>query len=568
MDVNSVPKECIFCERVFRKRKRLFQYVVSAKTEGKMDRIYQILRIEGRAHKFDKIQGAQYVNYHQTCLSEYEHKLFYTDHPKKTSDNNTSNVWTYRRGIHEKSFARVKQYVQEALIDAKGVRHLAEVYNVYSSMFQEENTERRANLNHTVYAPHHLLKKILHAFPDLTKSTYKNRTYLNRKDLSIEELHKFGFTPQDDFLSKIRSVAFELRRKVMDVEKRYLPKNNISVPNIIEGECDIPTELHTLISCLLFGPRATDNERKEVKVNSICSSIIFSMTNGNVKPSSCLSLGLVAKSLTGSRRIIEILNRLGHCVSYTVVEGLETELAYGGAAETKILPHGLIANSDLRTHVAFDNFDKYVETSTGKDTLHDTVGIVYQNRTRAPVAESVPNGHPINSTADSKRRRRTYISSFDNLVEEYTSKGRPPPPLTGKIQVAPHNLPISTNLNHLWMFSHALGIGETFRWSAWNSRRTMDPNPLQNIGYLPNLNMSPTSDAVVCKTLKTALAIAEECGQKYIIVTYDLAIAIKAFRIKADMSPTFDNIFIALGAFHIQLSFFKVINKSESIIND
>lgn len=70
--------------------------------------------------------------------------------------------------------------------------------------------------------------------------------------------------------------------------------------------------------------------------------------------------------------------------------------------------------------------------------------------------------------------------------------------------------------------------------------------------------MSPTSDAVVLKTLKTALAIAKECGQQHIIVTYDLAIASKAFKIQADMSPTFDNVFIALGAFHIQLSFFKV----------
>ncbi|GFS49548.1 hypothetical protein TNCV_2968411 [Trichonephila clavipes] len=29
--------------------------------------------------------------------------------------------------------------------------------------------------------------------------------------------------------------------------------------------------------------------------------------------------------------------------------------------------------------VAFDNFDRYVGTLTGKDTLHDTKGIIYQN---------------------------------------------------------------------------------------------------------------------------------------------------------------------------------------------
>ena len=29
--------------------------------------------------------------------------------------------------------------------------------------------------------------------------------------------------------------------------------------------------------------------------------------------------------------------------------------------------------------LSFDNYDRYVETLTGKDTLHDTVGIAYQN---------------------------------------------------------------------------------------------------------------------------------------------------------------------------------------------
>ena len=30
------------------------------------------------------------------------------------------------------------------------------------------------------------------------------------------------------------------------------------------------------------------------------------------------------------------------------------------------------------TGLAFDNYNHFVETSTGKDTLHDTVGMAYQ----------------------------------------------------------------------------------------------------------------------------------------------------------------------------------------------
>lgn len=31
------------------------------------------------------------------------------------------------------------------------------------------------------------------------------------------------------------------------------------------------------------------------------------------------------------------------------------------------------------TGVAYDNVDSFVQTRTGKDTLHDTVGIIYQD---------------------------------------------------------------------------------------------------------------------------------------------------------------------------------------------
>ena len=48
------------------------------------------------------------------------------------------------------------------------------------------------------------------------------------------------------------------------------------------------------------------------------------------------------------------------------------------------------------TGVAFDNFERFVETLTGKDTLFETVGIAYQS--------SIQQLHPfLNNSADSSR---------------------------------------------------------------------------------------------------------------------------------------------------------------------
>ena len=39
----------------------------------------------------------------------------------------------------------------------------------------------------------------------------------------------------------------------------------------------------------------------------------------------------------------------------------------------------MLPDSSLTVDIAYDNFNQSVETLSGKDTLHDTVGIVYQS---------------------------------------------------------------------------------------------------------------------------------------------------------------------------------------------
>lgn len=536
------------------------QVALRTKSSTKKSRIFEILRIENLTLKLERIEGANAISYHASCLAKYENKLIFQDRQRcKDGDVSLLNDWVYRRNIHEKAFKKMTEFIEENLMKEKEIHMLADIYNLYLTLFEEENTERRMNLNHTSsYTRYHLLKKILEIFPNVTKSVYKNRIHLHRKDLSLDEIYSIGFERAGNSLSKIKLMAFDIRRKVMEMDKRHLPKNNIMLKNIFEGECSIPNELYVLIKSLLSGPRESRNERKDIKIDSICSSIIYSMTNGTVKPSTSLSLGLVTKSVTGSRKMVEILNRLGHCVSYNVVEELETELAYGSSAHEHILPYGLINNPNLRTHVAFDNFDKFVETSSGKDTLHDTVGIVYQNIVEGEKNMDACVPRTNNKTIEQGQRRRKYYSSFDNSIVPYAKGSQILPCLTGANYEIPGSLQIATDLNHVWMLFHALKIDRATRWFAWHSERVIDKNPMQIIGYLPNINMSPTSDAVVLKTLDTALTIAEECHQKYIIVTYDLAIACKAYRIQADLSPKFDRVFITLGSFHTELSFFKV----------
>ena len=77
---------------------------------------------------------------------------------------------------------------------------------------------------------------------------------------------------------------------------------------------------------------------------------------------------------------MEILNRMGHCVGYSTVEELETELTFEANKNSKQTSFRMKTTSELNTGTACNNFDRFVETKSGKNILHDTLGTAYQMR--------------------------------------------------------------------------------------------------------------------------------------------------------------------------------------------
>lgn len=406
---------CIFCNRATRVRNGNRQKTTKATTEAKKRKIFDVLRAKNEAHKIAEIENMEYFNYHLTCLAEAEHKL--------CSTNKVAKETTIRQKIHLLALAKVQENIIVTLIDKSEVRAFTDVYQHYSSIFEEEKPEAGSGSYLPLFQPQTLLAKILESFPILTKTSIKNRNYLHKRDLTVEEIHTKSFQRREDLMIRIKKTAFEIRKIVKDMNKRDLPKNNLTLKHVLEGECDIPIELFTLIECLVKGPKGQTSDRKNMKISSICNSIIFTMSNGEIKPASCMTLALTTKSITGSRKMLNILNRMGFCISYTVTEEIETELAYGCSQQSSILPYGLTPSPIQCTHVAFDNFDRYVETSSGKDTLHDTVGIIYQN-TSSDVNMEAINANVISSNDDNnlgemQQRRRKYLTPFDYSVEPY-----------------------------------------------------------------------------------------------------------------------------------------------------
>ncbi len=86
-----------------------------------------------------------------------------------------------------------------------------------------------------------------------------------------------------------------------------------------------------------------------------------------------------------------------------------------------------------------------------------------------------------------------------------------------------------------------------------------DNLPRTIIAYMDPISLPPTRNDVVRETMERSVKVAQETNQGYAVVTYDLAIALKAYSIQALQAPTFDKLIILLGNFHFELAFFGAV---------
>lgn len=360
-----------------------------------------------------------------------------------------------------------------------------------------------------------------------------------------------------------------LRQSVKKIPIKKLPAN-ITVQNLKEGEGSVPQTLSDFYFTLISG---NNNKRKKSpkcirQVQSFCEDVMYSIHNGKIKTSKHIVLGLTLKSVTSSRKVIDIIHRYGHCISYPGIEELETEATYASIKKSSLCPETIDKNPNLCTGVAYDNFDRFVETGSGKDTLHDTVGIIYQNidldNTHSSQLSNVLSPNDEEASSTKKRRRRT----FETIVTDEVSYPKKPK-MTENLQIAVHevqnlqpvNFKLYNIIDAILMISHALQIPKVPMWVGFNSVISDDAHPKQKISYLTPINSSPTNKSVVLETMKQSQKICQDLQQTSIQVTYDLAIAKVALQIQATEKPTFDNLFIHLGPFHIMMAYFKVLGK-------
>ncbi|KAJ8023701.1 hypothetical protein HOLleu_36211 [Holothuria leucospilota] len=216
---------------------------------------------------------------------------------------------------------------------------------------------------------------------------------------------------------------------------------------------------------------------------------------------------------------------------------METEFAFSIVSSDDVVPDGIQLSPALATATVWHNNDKKIETLDGKDTYHATVGHTYQN--------IVPNNViPENTVATVRegRNRRRFTGNDQDIppfqkslnTAQFTSgaaneENNSETTINSAQREVMEKVP-QKPLDFYWLWKSYDRI--TPLHAGVLSQYISDTLPVQRICYMDSISRSPTNNDVVKETMMRSLRVARKTGQMFAIVTYDLAVARKAYAIQ------------------------------------
>ena len=195
---------------------------------------------------------------------------------------------------------------------------LKDSFNNYVSILEDMETENLV----ASYTAQKLEEKLKLHFKEriiIHKGKYKrDGNLIYNSNITLEEALQLADLQKLKLDQRIKDVTFTLRAIIKNTTRTNLPSSGITFDDIIDGEVQIPEQLTQFFTHLVSPDhRSHESTSKIRRVESLAAGTVFSVTDGRKKCSKHLKLGPAVKSMTRTKKLIGMLNRYGHCVSYT-----------------------------------------------------------------------------------------------------------------------------------------------------------------------------------------------------------------------------------------------------------
>lgn len=308
----------------------------------------------------------------------------------------------------------------------------------------------------------------------------------------------------------------------------------------------------------------TDVEKKIISI----SQDILSLRNTKITTPKHLLVGMAARHITGSQRIVKILNGLGHSASQTTLQRLDT--AFAECEMKNPLPSTLIRS--MFTTLIWDNIDFLEETISGQNTTHCVNGIAVQFGPPPPpsAGENAESDSKTDAKCVKKSRMRKLAESEFSIVH-YPKRRRTDPQLA-------HSTPdtaeeekatlAGAKQDELYFLlksmrpesdnSQSLPLPS---WTGFNAAAQKDVPLCSSVTYLPVIDGNATEMSTVNTILHRSMDLAEHLDQDAVVVVADQAIYAKAQQIRWAYEDMKKKTVMRLGEFHTLMAFIAAIGE-------
>ena len=227
-------------------------------------------------------------------------------------------------------------------------------------------------------------------------------------------------------------------------------------------------------------------------------------------------------------------------------------------ANDSVLPPNISLQNNSVIHFCCDNFDLNEETPSGTGTTHSTYGIAIQ--------EVASGTEFITTELDpvAKDRKRTVKPDITELRPCFVKPKVEP---NFDIERTRPDIDFSeTEHEHfIWFLSRKAGAcfeNQTVpSWAGWISQTAQNSDEVcSRVEYMAAINFSINENATVQHIIEHSQVASLQVGQQYCIVTFDLAVAKKAYSL-VWQQPDFKNVIVRMGVFHTICSIFGALGK-------
>lgn len=588
---------CLFCQKVKRKGVKTLLNVASFEAgyaivnaaRTRCDHV-MLLNIEG----VDLI--ASEAKYHSACRANYVSKtnLKYVSYKEESEEDECIYSAAFDTYIKEIALGLSKGKIFDMNFLLDGYKEALKLKGCTSSSIYRSSKLKKRMLSH--FTDKIIFQKRLD--PSKSELVYSS-------DLSVESIVETtassvaeGYCQENrqDKEKDNKAILFHAAQIIKNdikncagISIKPLRSDDISMEN---AKRLVPDSLKSFLSEVisrsekkssLYSEGSTSDTEKDKRVVMLGQDIIHAASNSQVKTPKHIGLAVTVHHLTGSKELVTLLNRMGHCSSYDDVEVVNTAWAREISARSAIMGVVIPSNITPGSFIQFaaDNNDFTEETLDGKQTTHSTTIVVYQRE------QYGPKPPPKNYADHSSRRRSLDQTVQSQVIHECSVRGKRPTvtSYTGKAEESyfvSEDPNMNVDIKELAWFLLRLNRRDVLQsnedteeqdvpgWSAFNAEMSSVVIPRTVVGYCPMIAGSPTEYSTIYTVLKTVQEMSSQLGQTNSVVTFDLAIYTKAKEIQWRYPEEFQKLFIRLGGFHIAVNFLALIGKMfrESGIED